>query len=885
MATKNIVPRANAEGKIGTALKQWQEVNAQSIKQNGQAVANLASPALTGTPTAPTQSSSDDSTKLATTAFVHALITDLLSNNDIFIRNISTSETEWLSNAEYSGGHLSLAAGYCWRLLFSSGNVKFQYYNASGAGEGISWTDVNFQTSSLELLGTSVLTISEAAGKTQFRSELGLGTSALLDVPASGDAASGEVVKGNDTRLTDSRTCDNTFDNASTARSNLGLIIGTDVQAYDVILAYLSALTAASGKMIYFDSNTSVALTDITSHGRDLVGSANAAATRSLLSIATGIASGNYLIVDASSGAPNSGEFAKFTATGIEGRTLAEVKSDLSLAIGSDIQAWDAVLDYLSTITPATDKIPYFDSATSAAIADFTATGRTVVGAASMSALRTSIDVSQAGFTKAERTVTTSDSITASDETILANAASGLINLSVLTAASIDGRRVTVKKIDSSANTVTLTCAGAETIDGSSTYVLDTEDDAVTIESDGSNWHIVSNYAPGDTLISGVVASGTTAGSLRASTEPTDSVAATSDRGEGAVDWQQQRDAGTKVASGDFATLGGGLNNTASGLQSTVGGGIANDATGTNATVAGGGNNDATGTNATIGGGTQNTSTDTGATVGGGESNDATGTYATVAGGRNATASGSDSTVGGGSSNTTSATGATVSGGASNDASDVYSAIGGGANNEASADYATVAGGSLCTATANYASNLGGESNVSSGEKSSTLGGSNNTASAAHSVASGARALADQTGMRAHANGFFAAQGDAQAFDVVMRNITTDATPTELFLDGSATRLAVASGAILAGTIDILAVRTDGSSAGHWHKRFSIKNVAGTTSLVGSDDDISSEDPATASVSLTSDDSNDALAVNITGVSGQVWWWMARVNGVMIKFA
>lgn len=498
---------------------------------------------------------------------------------------------------------------------------------------------------------------------------------------------------------------------------------------------------------------------------------------------------------------------------------------------------------------------------------------------------RTSLDVSRSGFTKAERTVTSSDSLGTTDETVLVNAVGGLVNLSVLSAAALDGRRFTVKKIDSSANTVTLTCAGAETLDGSSSYVLDTEDDAVTIESDGTNWHIVSLYAPGDTLVSGNAASGTTAGSLRAASEPTDSTVATTARGEGAVDWQQQRNAVDKVASGDFASLGGGLNNKASGTQSVVGGGVANESTALNATVGGGGNNVATAQGATVAGGEQNTATNTASTVGGGLSNDSTGTYATIAGGRNGDASGADSTIGGGSSNSATAQGASVLGGASNDATDVYATVGGGANNEASADYTTVAGGSQCTATNNFASNLGGENNVASGEKSSVLGGSNNTASAPHSVASGTRALADQSGMRAHANGYFAAQGDAQAFDVVLRNITTDATPTEVFLDGSTTRLAVPSGAILAGTIDILAVRTDGSSAGHWHKRFSIKNVAGTTSLVGSDDDILSEDPATASVSVTADDTNDALAVNITGVSAQVWWWIARVNGVMIRFA
>jgi len=70
MATPNIVPNSNNEGRLGRSGLQWLEVRGQSIYQNGNQVADLASPAFTGNPTAPTQSSSDNSTKIATTAFV-----------------------------------------------------------------------------------------------------------------------------------------------------------------------------------------------------------------------------------------------------------------------------------------------------------------------------------------------------------------------------------------------------------------------------------------------------------------------------------------------------------------------------------------------------------------------------------------------------------------------------------------------------------------------------------------------------------------------------------------------------------------------------------------------------------------------------------------------
>lgn len=69
--------------------------------------------------------------------------------------------------------------------------------------------------------------------------------------------------------------------NAGTARTSLGLVIGTDVQA---VLTF-------------------------------------------------GISSGNALKVD---GSPNDNEYARFTATGLEGRTAAELKTDLSLGSLAD---------------------------------------------------------------------------------------------------------------------------------------------------------------------------------------------------------------------------------------------------------------------------------------------------------------------------------------------------------------------------------------------------------------------------------------------------------------------------------------------------------------------------------------------------------------------
>ncbi len=96
---------------------------------------------------------------------------------------------------------------------------------------------------------------------------------------------------------------------------------------------------------------------------------------------------------------------------------------------------------------------------------------------------------------------------------------------------------------------------------------------------------------------------------------------------------------------------------------------------------------------ATVGGGVKNTATGPVTAIGGGASNVASGVGATVAGGANNTASAERSAVGGGDSNTAGGDASTVGGGVRNSASRFGATIGGGSDNTASGDYSTVPGG------------------------------------------------------------------------------------------------------------------------------------------------------------------------------------------------
>jgi hypothetical protein len=111
---------------------------------------------------------------------------------------------------------------------------------------------------------------------------------------------------------------------------------------------------------------------------------------------------------------------------------------------------------------------------------------------------------------------------------------------------------------------------------------------------------------------------------------------------------------GRANSAGPFATVSGGIDNSAGGSLATIGGGTLNQASGDHTTIGGGISNIASVDKATVGGGAQNTASGTFSSVGGGALNVASGAHSTVAGGEVNIASGTRSIVPGGRLNTAS---------------------------------------------------------------------------------------------------------------------------------------------------------------------------------------------------------------------------------------
>lgn len=96
--------------------------------------AGLASPAFTGTPTAPTQTSGDSSTKLATTAFVQAALGGIKG-----IYPCTTSTTFAQIDAALAEGKLPVliadVMGYTMAYVYSNGSPTEHQFVLAGWGE------------------------------------------------------------------------------------------------------------------------------------------------------------------------------------------------------------------------------------------------------------------------------------------------------------------------------------------------------------------------------------------------------------------------------------------------------------------------------------------------------------------------------------------------------------------------------------------------------------------------------------------------------------------------------------------------------------------------------------------------------------------------------
>ena len=172
---------------------------------------------------------------------------------------------------------------------------------------------------------------------------------------------------------------------ASAARTNLGLEIGADVQAFDAGLLSIAGLTTAADKMIYTTALDTYAVTDLSAFGRSLIDDASAGDALTTLGVS---AFAQTILDDADASAVlttigaqpldatltafagisfsadeiayatgadtfSTTSLTSFARTFLDDANAAAVRTTLGLVIGTNVQAWDADLDTYAA-TPLT---------------------------------------------------------------------------------------------------------------------------------------------------------------------------------------------------------------------------------------------------------------------------------------------------------------------------------------------------------------------------------------------------------------------------------------------------------------------------------------------------------------------------------------------------
>jgi len=107
--------------------------------------------------------------------------------------------------------------------------------------------------------------------------------------------------------------------------------------------------------------------------------------------------------------------------------------------------------------------------------------------------VQTAATLKYAGVISGLTTKTSAYTLTTLDYTVLGNATTASFSLTLPTSVGATGQVYIIKKVDSTANTVTILTTSSQTIDGSSSKVLSYQYDGFQLQSDGANWMIIGN--------------------------------------------------------------------------------------------------------------------------------------------------------------------------------------------------------------------------------------------------------------------------------------------------------------------------------------------------------------------------------------------------------
>jgi hypothetical protein len=237
-------------------------------------------------------------------------------------------------------------------------------------------------------------------------------------------------------------------------------------------------------------------------------------------------------------------------------------------------------------------------------------------------------------------------------------------------------------------------------------------------------------------------------------------------------------------------------------------------------------------------------------------------------------------------------------------ASGSSSVIFAGVNNTASGSNASCAGsgntasgaesfvaGLTCTAS-NQSAIAFGQGSSATGSRSVAIGnGASSTATNAFSfgrdcsstntftLATGGWSRSYLSNQRSHGGGNGSAVFISQEILIIFGGQTTTNSAVGLRTPMTE-RLVLRDNSIWSGVIELVGNKSDGSVVARYSRQVTIRRVSSATSLVGSVITLGTDEAAGTSISVTADDTNEALDIAVTGITSETWNWQGIFHGV-----